>query len=229
MPAPSLFAGATRAGVIKEIWCSHQSFGRQNRKTTVRDHMNSAANFNFRAPVKCHAGYCARVSTPLSTQSALKVRIHPFTHTLAHTPPPLAEWTMQHQHADTFRREEYWVTWGGQVGKNWIYKELKKKNGQALKNGNTPGPVIVLINHRDGRPLTHEDMCVWGGWITDVMRATDAGVFGTPMISFTSVSPGELDNLEPGRARLKRRKATDDESDDKRWKQKSWQKKSKGE
>lgn len=48
------------------------------------------------------------------------------------------------------------------------------------------------------------------------MRATDAGVFGTPMISFTSVSPGELDNLEPGRARLKRRKATDDESDDKR-------------
>lgn len=87
MPAPSLFAGATRAGVIKEIWCSHQSFGRQNRKKTVRDHMNSAANFNFRAPVKCHAGYCARVSTPLSTQSALKVRIHPFTHTHSHTLP----------------------------------------------------------------------------------------------------------------------------------------------
>lgn len=116
MPAPSLFAGATRAGVIKEILCSHQSFGRQNRKKTVRDHMNSAANFNFRALVKSHAGYCARVSTPLSTQSALKVRIHPFTHTLAHTPPPLAEWTMQHQHADAFRREESWVAWGGAGG-----------------------------------------------------------------------------------------------------------------
>lgn len=57
-----------------------------------------------------------------------------------------------------------------------------------MKNDNTPGPVIVLINHQDGPPLTHEDTCVWvwgGERITDVMRAADAGVFGTPMISFT--------------------------------------------
>lgn len=91
MPAPSLCAGATRADVIKEILCSHQSFGTQDREKTPRDHMNSAENFNFRVPVKCHAGYCARISTPVSTQSALKVRIHPFTHALAHTHPPLAE------------------------------------------------------------------------------------------------------------------------------------------
>lgn len=57
-----------------------------------------------------------------------------------------------------------------------------------MKNYKTPGPVIVLINHRDGPPLIHEDVCMGGVFrerITDVMRATDAGVFGTPMINFT--------------------------------------------
>lgn len=62
MPAPSLLAGAARADVIKEILCSHQSFG---RKKKPKDDMNSAENFNFRVLGKCDTGYCARISTPL--------------------------------------------------------------------------------------------------------------------------------------------------------------------
>lgn len=47
--------------------------------------------------------------------------------------------------------------------------------------------------------------------MTDVMRATD-GVFITPM----TVSPGDLDSLEPGHEKSKEKEVTLDESNDKR-------------